>query len=509
MGDNKMNINDIESRFKVMGTRINELTEFLGSLCTPSNLEDIANFSNVFNTALDVVSKVLLEKNFKNCQEHKISKILYESNLTKIPTKLSYSKNLFCNAQFPNIRYQAINEVFKLCQEILLQSRESEGSAKFSVGNKVKIINASFGLGDVAIGDYGIITMLDTIQQCAVLDTDKQKNWVCMLSDICLPKQEAEEAAVYSDDIMNACNNFIGFKNSITQNLNDIINSKARYINETKLALESRIYNANIDINKIKESIKIIEDRAMPTNAKDIYPAMQNLLNNKYERFYTDANLICGLTHEIYITYNFEDENIPKNVKLGQYYVLINIEQNSIKVTPNSSDSCIGDHFHPHVNTEGIPCLGSYAEPIKRAFKNSNYIEVFMLMYDFLNSVYDKGWYLHLAYWATQDEICDQCFYLEENCNCDNDEDKCSTCGCHSADCKCYHCLKHEENITLFPDRSCVSCADLVKNKKLGKWLCKFNILDEESEDARITTLIRPTEPNPLIGFNINYTTIE
>jgi hypothetical protein len=77
------------------------------------------------------------------------------------------------------------------------------------------------------------------------------------------------------------------------------------------------------------------------------------------------------------------------SIKINESYVLLQNLNNTIR--EGSSD-------HPHVRS-GRPCLGNLKEEVPRMIKQSEYIGLFLLMYDFLTSINDHGWYDRITCW--------------------------------------------------------------------------------------------------------------
>lgn len=239
-------------------------------------------------------------------------------------------------------------------------------------------------------------------------------------------------------------------KNNLESKLKDTVNQlleqqKALFRYE-KLILEinDNIRGANDRISN-KESI---------TRSKEqLQKVFTSIFKDKFKNIYYGSDYISAQTQCIYIdfikpTQDGGDGATSHRYKMGEYeiqlYLTGHVKLINIYDRKNGYD-------HPHVSN-GIPCLGNLSQSIPRMIAEGDYLEVLLVMYDYLKTINRGGWYTsgNIYNWpVVKSRI--KTLKLSPV----NSQDMCGRCGNEQDSCSCQHC-EHCDRI--IEDCDCVFC---------------------------------------------------
>ena len=116
-------------------------------------------------------------------------------------------------------------------------------------------------------------------------------------------------------------------------------------------------------------------------------------------------------------------ERNGRKLLIGVLTAVIKKSYFSINFSSNNPKSRNGGRYeHPHI-TYGTPCFGSFDNPIHRAYTQADLFTLSDLIWEFLNSYNESSTFLKLSYWDNEIRYCEGCGYLEEDCECREDEE--------------------------------------------------------------------------------------
>lgn len=126
---------------------------------------------------------------------------------------------------------------------------------------------------------------------------------------------------------------------------------------------------------------------------------------NKFKDISFDGSYsIIATTKPIYIncvipTNRNGDGVTERRFLIGEFRIIIKTNESFVYLR-NISNTYSGSSplDHPHVR-ESRPCLGNLKEEVPRMIKSSDFIGVFLLMYDYLTTVNCEGWYETITRW--------------------------------------------------------------------------------------------------------------
>ena len=103
-------------------------------------------------------------------------------------------------------------------------------------------------------------------------------------------------------------------------------------------------------------------------------------------------------------------------VSIYKHYFSLEFSSNTPKLQNGSR------YEHPHIS-HGSPCLGAFNTFMRRAYQQADLVTLSDLIWEFLNSYNESSTFLKLSYWDDQIRYCEGCGYLEEDCECREDEE--------------------------------------------------------------------------------------
>ena len=343
-----------------------------------------------------------------------------------------------------------------------------------NIGDKYQIIGCQYGgLGDLfRAGDTVTIVNINDapsyiqakLGNGTVLNFHSNDLVVCG-SVIRLSDDEVSEKF----DIFNA-----GFK-TINLELKRGIEEKLNYIGR----IESDLRKAYTEIHKM--------DILMRSNNSKIGAATANkrglfeVLMDSYSSIYFSNGYLIARTKDVKIKYVAHRDTISHELEgeynLGAYDIRIGIFDNklTIKQADMTKRPLDRPEQHPHVQGEGVPCLGSYGFTINKEIAEYRYLEALQTISLYLNSVNPSDWYCPIFFWNRAIDLgdyCGDCWAHVDNCQCD----RCEECGRHHDDCECITCPDTHDRLqdNSFPDRGCASCTYLRRNEPAGEWQCTY-----------------------------------
>lgn len=275
---------------------------------------------------------------------------------------------------------------------------------------------------------------------------------------------------------------------ALTKSIYEMLQSKVTYYENEKItvsiSLKGLCDEAQNKRNRIIELDTLIRSQiAKSSNFDNIANntrLFKLLFSSHYESIIISDYVITAITKPITINYRqpFDDKE-HYDYDMGKYKINIPMLLKDIHIT--GIDKRI-DLIHPHINSEGKPCWGTYEETVQKYKAEDRFPELLTLIYDFLSSVYPGGWYDPIYYWHKDaSDMCHKCWNYSNDCECHNDEERCGDCNETYDNCSCSKCPLSNERLenNNFPDVGCIICPHLVKDENQGLWLCTYRTSTE------------------------------
>lgn len=321
------------------------------------------------------------------------------------------------------------------------------------IGTRVRLLRSTYGIGDndVKLGDIG--TVIDTpnlVYRHYSIDIGNCPNFIASPDDI----EVVENNIPLALDKLSI--DYIGLKRYANRILKTCLQE-----------LDNSIYNKQDELKKLYTSVRDTL-RAIKSNTSMVgkmKPAeIQNIIKHLLDRYYESIDIskgdgdIIAITKPIVIE-EFEYKNgtdIPlrfESINLGQYEVYISYT--TIRILNRTSITNRNGYPHPHINANGVPCFGTFYD-IPKLHSNGDFLNLLNMIYTYLHSIDQNGWYIPLMYWLPDvDKRCKNCWCFADSCGCDI----CSYCNEHRANCSCMRCPDNNEVLPNGYDEACRDCS--------------------------------------------------
>lgn len=463
---------NFEDRFRIMKTRIDEFIKVIESI------DDIQNIKDLYTKCLDYCCIKL--------NEYVKEEMITEIQATDLKNSMQGSFNIINDNKSKFIKYlkDDLNKIYEY-------SNRKSKKCIFKIGQLVKVINATYGWGNVTKDSLADIIAIDNDTATFTLNINGiNPNFICSFEDVIANETNVE----IDNEIMDFSKKYL----SLGTFLVNFLESKKQELTNEHQDLENKLKVLTKNIEQKTKEIDIKSKYNSSMSLEQVGSLIKYLLTNLYESIECENGILKAISNPITIKYKFPDKEAKQNIDLGQYTVNLDLLNNCTISITNIDKYKKGDCIHPHILTNGIPCLGTYSTVIDGFRKKDDYLSILITLYDFLNSVYSEGWYKHIGFWSNE-ELCYTCMYLKTNCICSPSEPGlyCSNCEAeYRDDCSCDRC-PDTDDVVNFPDSYCFRCEHLCKNEQTDSWQCKFDCDKEDNGDFRhvyepISQIIEP-----------------
>lgn len=162
------------------------------------------------------------------------------------------------------------------------------------------------------------------------------------------------------------------------------------------------------EITQQLEGLKVVKKRKAPDDA-----LRKHILENCYESVeLVDGNIVAK-TKDITIKYKASPINRLYKYNMGSYDIQIRINDNMIYI---KGEKYFNGYCHPHVASDGHPCLGEYSTYIVEAITKGEYYQMLLSLHGFLSDC-SNDWYIPIATWHPKiNDWCNMC--QEKKCKC-------------------------------------------------------------------------------------------
>jgi len=178
------------------------------------------------------------------------------------------------------------------------------------------------------------------------------------------------------------------------------------------------------------------------------YKNLMNLVPHALEKISFTEHKLDAFTQEISLSHR------GINYDLGQFQITVRFRDQDLRIYMYRGPAP-KDYPHPHVSSDGIPCLGNLAPGVTKLLAEGDYVSLVTVMIEFLKSYNPNNPYLKIDYWDPDfDADEDQREHFEE-CYESATAQECVRCG--DSDCR----YNEDAQSRCFEDSSlseCIGC---------------------------------------------------
>jgi hypothetical protein len=310
------------------------------------------------------------------------------------------------------------------------------------IGSKVKLIKASYGWGSAKENDTGVVVNKEIDSTYAVVLDKNGLTTLCAMEDMVLVDKDtiAPLDSVKREIVLK----YIAQQRDTIKFIDD---ERSNILKEMdKLYETSEVLHRKLSsIDTLRKS-RVAKVRSVSTfdNATSY---LDVLIPSRYASIVIHGLKISAVTNPITIRYHSREEGY-KEIALGKYEVIICVGVPD-DIIVHSVDNMNKPYDHPHIRG-GHCCWGTWYNQIAELMANCDYLRALQMIYSYLSSYDNQGWYTHVLNWADdRDERCDSCYMLQ--CICEKEE-TCNNCGYTFDVCECLRCPSSNEVINEYDD---------------------------------------------------------
>jgi hypothetical protein len=194
------------------------------------------------------------------------------------------------------------------------------------------------------------------------------------------------------------------FKKALTFKLKQAVDYKIKDIKENMAFTQTELKLCQENIIELSKTLEKAKERLQQTKAmKDtiendeerLKRAMEEILalrkNNTFTRISFKLNEIVAETPVVYC------EHQKKTYMLGRYEIHVSLDSNEVRIY-NLTRQVEGFH-HPHVNAQGIPCLGTLSDVIPKYMGRAEFAVILGALNTYLHSYNPASPYRRIEHW--------------------------------------------------------------------------------------------------------------
>ena len=139
--------------------------------------------------------------------------------------------------------------------------------------------------------------------------------------------------------------------------------------------------------------------------------------------------------------------------ELGCYWIVLPLGQGRLTITPEDRSHDVEGYPHPHIASDGTPCLGNIGASVAQLRGEGKHFECVTMLLEFLRSYNPDNPYLRIERWDPDWQDDDDRF---DSCYDDASLSDCATCNddeCHHLDGARRRCYEHTDT------NDCIECA--------------------------------------------------
>ena len=202
---------------------------------------------------------------------------------------------------------------------------------------------------------------------------------------------------------------------------------------------------------ELKETIELWKDVGKARKEEDAvreFQLLMKLVPRAYRKITFDDSVLTATTGDVKIKYE------GGIYEMGFFEVKIGFDDDRLTITNMDEDKTHGGYQHPHVASDGVPCLGNISISLAKLLALKQYPPALILIGEFLRSYNPENPYIKLEKWDPDYED-DEPDY--ENCRENSSTRDCV--GCSDDGCP-YWDSRYEDCDEISDLERCLGCQD-------------------------------------------------
>jgi hypothetical protein len=203
---------------------------------------------------------------------------------------------------------------------------------------------------------------------------------------------------------------------------------------------------------ELREQVRCFEKltrKALERRATEDHQNLVRMIGRGLDSLQVTETEIRATTDHIDLYWNGTDYD------LGRFEIRIPLREGTLTIHQKEPDRIVDGFPHPHVNSQGVPCLGNIAGMVRQFLGEGEVFQLVTLLLTFLRSYNEDNPYLRLERWDPDWEDDDE-EDRWESCYSDASLSDCATCSdwdCPYRDGAESRCTENRETET------CIECA--------------------------------------------------
>ena len=140
------------------------------------------------------------------------------------------------------------------------------------------------------------------------------------------------------------------------------------------------LINKNNELKEIVEALNKTSFRRRKENALRDFTQMMKLIPQVYKTIVFDEFYLKAETNPIEIEFN------NYTYEMGRFEIKIGFGNDTLEIRNLEENKCVRGHAHPHVGSDGYPCLGNISVTIDKLLADKQYTGLLILLHKFLCS---------------------------------------------------------------------------------------------------------------------------
>ena len=237
------------------------------------------------------------------------------------------------------------------------------------------------------------------------------------------------------------------------------VDEARRAIRENDIAIEDRTWQIrtlaekNVQLRAQVRGYERLTRRMLTRHAIEDHARIVQMLGRGLRSFEIENSLLMAVTAPVEITWD------DVRYQMGCYCIHLPLGTGRLAIHPETGCTEVEGFFHPHVNSDGNPCLGNIGGSLAQLLGEGEHAQALALLLEFLRSYNPDNPYIKLErwdpYWEDEDDRWERCYN-------DSSLHDCATCD----DWDCPHREGAESRCYDYTDtEDCIACAGCERHR--------------------------------------------
>ena len=218
---------------------------------------------------------------------------------------------------------------------------------------------------------------------------------------------------------------------------------------QDKLWEVRQLVQKNRDLHDRLRLYEQLTRRAMERKATEDHSNLVRMLGKGLTDLQVDERELRAFTDHIEVCWNGVDYD------LGKFEIRIPLQEGTLLIHQKNPDRIVDGFPHPHVNSQGVPCLGNITGTVGELMGEAQYFQLVTLLLEFLRSYNEDYPYLRIEHWDPDwededEDRFDQCYRNASLSECA----ACSDWDCHFREGAQRRCFENTDTM------DCIECSD-------------------------------------------------